>query len=86
MLISLHVFTIHTDRISIIVKLLDHFPDVLRNSGVLSVFGTHVHTLLQHLRRFLDVFLRIAHNRMVKEDNSSNLTEQRDIRSITEET
>lgn len=74
-----------TVRVSVVVNFLDHFPDVLRNGGVLSVFGTHTHTLLQHLRRFLDVFLRIAHNRIVKEANS-NLNQQGNIRSITEET
>lgn len=57
-----------TVRVSVVVNLLDHFPDVLRNSGVFPVFGAHAHTLLQHVRCLLDVFLHIAYDTIIKED------------------
>lgn len=55
-----------TARVTVVVNPLDYFSNVLRNGGVLSLFGAHTHTLLQHLRCLLNVFLRITHDRIVK--------------------
>lgn len=57
-----------TIRVSIVVDPLHYFSDILRDSGVFSVFGTYAHALLQYLRRLLDMFLRIAHDILLKKE------------------
>jgi hypothetical protein len=63
----MHTCNVHiTICIRIVVGLLHYFPNILRDSGMLSVFIAYAHAPLQQLRRLLDVFLHIAYNTSLK--------------------
>jgi len=54
--------------IRIVVNLLHYFPDILRDSGMLSMFIAYAHAPLQQLRCLLDVLLHIAYNTSLKKE------------------